>query len=95
MSEVKTQDIKLQTETREAIEFIELLKSLTNDEKNQVKNDIESFICRIENSMIRRMLEYRYMEAMKWSEVAKKMGKTYTPDYCRVTCDRFLKGYNK
>ena len=26
MSEVKTQDIKLQTETREAIEFIELLK---------------------------------------------------------------------
>ena len=45
--------------------------------------------------MIRRMLEYRYMEAMKWSEVAKKMGKTYTPDYCRVTCDRFLKGYNK
>ena len=35
MSEVKTQDIKLQTETREAIEFIELLKSLTNDEKNQ------------------------------------------------------------
>lgn len=37
MSEVKTQDIKLQTETREAIEFIELLKSLTNDEKNQVK----------------------------------------------------------
>ena len=59
------------------------------------KNDIESFICRIENSMIRRILEYRYMEAMKWSEVAKKMGKTYTPDYCRVTCDRFLKGYNK
>ena len=40
MSEVKTQDIKLQTETREAIEFIELLKSLTNDEKNQVKGYI-------------------------------------------------------
>ena len=29
MSEVKTQDIKLQTETREAIEFIELLKAFT------------------------------------------------------------------
>ena len=40
MSEVKIQDIKLQTETREAIEFIELLKSLTNDEKNQVKGYI-------------------------------------------------------
>lgn len=40
MSKVKTQDIKLQTETREAIEFIELLKSLTNDEKNQVKGYI-------------------------------------------------------
>lgn len=40
MSEVKTQDIKLQTETREAIEFIELLKSLTRDEKNQVKGYI-------------------------------------------------------
>ena len=40
MSEVKTQDIKLQTETRESIEFIELLKSLTNDEKNQVKGYI-------------------------------------------------------
>lgn len=40
MPEVKTQDIKLQTETREAIEFIELLKSLTNDEKNQVKGYI-------------------------------------------------------
>ncbi len=37
MSEVKTQDIKLQTETREAIEFIELLKALTRDEQNQVK----------------------------------------------------------
>ena len=65
------------------------------DKIESQKNDIESFICRIENSMIRRMLEYRYMEAMKWSEVAKKMGKTYTADYCRVTCDRFLKGYNK
>lgn len=40
MSEVRTQDIKLQTETREAIEFIELLKSLTNDEKNRVKGYI-------------------------------------------------------
>lgn len=40
MSEVKTQDIKLQTEAREAIEFIELLKSLTRDEKNQVKGYI-------------------------------------------------------
>ena len=34
MSEVRTQDIKLQ---REAIEFIELLKALTRDEQNQVK----------------------------------------------------------
>ena len=34
MSEVRTQDIKLQTET---IEFIELLKALTRDEQNQVK----------------------------------------------------------
>lgn len=40
MPGVRTQDIKLQTETREAIEFIELLKSLTNDEKNQVKGYI-------------------------------------------------------
>lgn len=42
------------------------------DKIESQKNDIESFICRIENSMIRRMLEYRYMEAMKWSEVAKR-----------------------
>lgn len=37
MPGVRTQDIKLQTETREAIEFIELLKALTRDEQNQVK----------------------------------------------------------
>lgn len=40
MPGVRTQDIKLQTETREAIEFIELLKALTRDEKNQVKGYI-------------------------------------------------------
>lgn len=51
MSEVKTQDIKLQTETREAIEFIELLKSLTNDEKNQVKGS--------------KGIQERYKEALK------------------------------
>lgn len=64
------------------------------DKIESQRNEVEGFICSIKNSMIRRMLELRYMEAMKWSNVAKKMGKTYTADYCRVTCDRFLKNYN-
>ena len=61
---------------------------------DEQRNEIEKFICTVNDSMIRRMLEYKYISNMTWNEVAKKMGKTYTADYCRITSDRFLKNYD-
>ena len=52
--------------------------------------EVEEYIQSIEDSRIRRIMRYRYIDNLTWQQVATRMGKGYTKDYCRITHDRFL-----
>ena len=51
----------------------------------------EKIINEQENSRIRRLLTYRYVEGLTWTQVAYRMGKKHTADSCQKAVERFLK----
>lgn len=51
----------------------------------------EKVINEQENSRIRRLLTYRYIEGLTWTQVAHRMGKNHTADSCQKAVERFLK----
>lgn len=57
----------------------------------KMKKEIEDYIQKIEDSEIRRIARFRYIDDLKWKEVAVRMGKGYTEDYCRQKMNDFLK----
>ena len=44
----------------------------------------------IEDSRIRRIMRYRYIDDLNWVQVAHRMGKNHTAESCRKAHDRFL-----
>lgn len=58
---------------------------------NECVVEIDQFIAALDDSRIRRMIEYRYLENMSWCKVALKMGTQYTEESCRKQVERFLK----
>lgn len=57
----------------------------------KMKKEIEEYIQGIEDSEIRRIARFRYMDDLKWQQVAEQMGPGYSKDCCRVKMDRILK----
>lgn len=55
----------------------------------------EKVINEQENSRIRRLLTYRYIDDMSWIQIATRMGGKHTADSCRVTVERFFKEQQK
>lgn len=62
---------------------IELLK---------MENDAEKYIQSIQDSSLRRIIRYRYIDDLSWQQVAVRMGWRYTADSCRKKADRFMGG---
>ena len=60
------------------------------DELLELTNDVELYIESIEDSRIRRIFRYRYLDDMNWTRVAMMMGGDQTADSCRKAHDRFL-----
>lgn len=56
---------------------------------------IEQYISGIDDSRMRRMISYRYIENLEWQEVAQKMGRHYTEYSCKKQMERFLKEFSK
>lgn len=52
---------------------------------------IESFIFGIDDSFMRQILQYRYIDGLSWNAVAVRMGGYYSADYLRIAHDRFLR----
>lgn len=52
---------------------------------------VEAYINTINDSRMRRMITYRYIEDMSWLKVSQKMGRGYTEESCRKQIERFLK----
>lgn len=60
------------------------------DELLELTNEAELYIESIEDSRIRRIFRYRYLDDMSWTRVAMMMGGEYTADSCRMAHDRFF-----
>lgn len=56
----------------------------------QQVEQIEAYIYHVEDSLIRQLLIYRYVEGLRWNDIAAKMGGGYSADYLRIMLDRFL-----
>lgn len=52
--------------------------------------EVEEYIQSIEDSEIRRLARFRYIEDLEWQQVAVRMGKGYSKDSCRMKMERFL-----
>lgn len=52
--------------------------------------EVEEYIQSIEDSRVRRIMRYRYLDNLTWQQVAHRMGKHHTAEGCRSAHDRFL-----
>lgn len=75
---------KRQLEKREAV-----LRE-KEDELLELVNMVEEYITGINDSKMRRILRYRYIDNLNWVQVAVRMGKKYTADGCRMLHNRFF-----
>ena len=57
----------------------------------EMKEEIETYIHTLDDSHIRRILTYRYIDGLTWDDVAKNMGPGHSADAVRVEHQRFLK----
>lgn len=64
--------------------------NIKEDELIELTNSVEKYIESIEDSRIRRIFRYRYLDNMSWIKVAHCMGGSNTEDGCRKTHDRFI-----
>lgn len=51
----------------------------------------EDYIQGVSDSRIRRLLRFRYLDGLGWTEVAIRMGGKHTADSCRMAVERFLR----
>lgn len=63
---------------------------LKDNELLELLCEVEKYIESIENSRIRSIMRYRYIDDCSWVQVAHRMGGNHTADSCRNAHDRFL-----
>ena len=52
--------------------------------------EVEQYIRTIENSRMRRIIQYRVIDGLSWYEVADRIGGKATSESCRKYFERFL-----
>lgn len=57
----------------------------------EIVNDVDDYINSLEDSRMRRLIRYKYMDELSWVQVAHRMGHKYTADSCRMAVSNFLK----
>lgn len=69
-----------------------MIKQMQHRQKlEDMKEEIEDYIQKIEDSEIRRIARFRYIDDLEWRQVAVRIGKGYSADSCRMKMERFLK----
>ena len=58
-------------------------------------SEVQRYISQIDDSRIRRILQYRYVDKMTWLQLAMKMGKHHTAESCRKAVERYFKESHK
>lgn len=69
---------------------IRILKE-RQDEARELVVSVEKYLNTLDDSRMRRMITYRYIDGYPWWKVAERMGKQYTEDSCKKQMERFLK----
>lgn len=75
------------------IEELKAKKRILNQKRKellQTEKEAEEYIFSIQDSSVRRIMKYRYIDGLTWQQVAVKMGPKYTADGCRMTHKRFM-----
>lgn len=71
-----------------------LLKLEEMEEKLlELTNQAEEYINSIEDSRMRRIVQYRILDGLSWYEVADRMGGKATSEGCRKYFDRFFEKF--
>lgn len=65
--------------------------SETEEKLDEQISEIEEYLNSIDDSQMRRMIKYKYIEELSWQQVAERMGGGNTADGCRMAVDRYLK----
>lgn len=55
------------------------------------RGEIEKFIDSIEDSVIRQVIELKYIDGLSWKDIAARQGGGNTEDGIRKACERFLR----
>lgn len=73
---------------------ITLLKDLIKKNKDKIWKEylrLENYISSIDDSLIRQIMSYRYVNGLSWAAVARCIGGRNTADSVRKLHDRYLK----
>ena len=65
--------------------------SETEESLDKQISEIEEYLNSIDDSQMRRMIKYKYIEELSWQQVLEPMGGGNTADGCRKALDRYLK----
>lgn len=63
---------------------------LADDQLLELLSGVEEYIESIENSRMRMIMRFRYMDDMTWKEIARRMRNGSTADSIRMEHNRFL-----
>lgn len=58
------------------------------------RDEIEKFISSVDNSRIRRIIRYKYIDCLSWYEVAERIGGKCNSESVRKELERYLHSYN-
>lgn len=75
---------------RASLKTYKLQLELADEKLLELLNAVEEYIQGIEDSRMRRIMRYRYIDGLSWVQVAHRMGGHHTEESCRKTHDRFL-----
>lgn len=77
----------------EKLQYENAIRSKLKKIKRQ-RDEIMSFIEKIDDSFIRQIMFYRHVQGMNWTQVSMHIGGNNTADGCRKAHDRYLKKIN-
>ena len=77
------------------VDKIKRKKRIEEAKKEIALAKLEKFIDECDNSQIRIILMYRFVDFLKWEAVAAKLGGNNTEDSVKKACYRFLKNVSK
>ncbi len=79
------------TATAAAIADCELIIESKKQQARAEYNRLVRYIASIDDSFIRSIIKYRFIDLMSWIQIANKMGGNNTADSVRMALKRFLR----